>query len=107
MEEKIVRILETADLSGFTELLQWDSIKRYVVALTDNLYRTPALLAAQAEFYGKFFNNLTIWWRFDPERKAVLVDIGTSTDCLEEARRLKRLYNQRSFRDTVEKRNIS
>lgn len=107
MEEKIVRILETADLSGFTELLQWDSIRRYVVAFTDNVEPTTELLAEQAEVYAQQYDNLTIWWRFDHKQKKIFVDIGTSTASLEEAYRLKLRYNQRVIRDTLDEREIT
>lgn len=107
MEEKIVRILNWADLSGFTELLQWDFIRRYVVAFTDNVEPTTEFLAEQAKAYAQQYDNLTIWWRFDHKQEKDFVDIGTSTASLEEAYRLKLLYNQRAIRDTLEEREIT
>jgi len=106
MEEKIVRILDWADLFGFTELLQWDFIRRYVVAFTDNVERTTELLAKQAEAYAKQYDNLTIWWRFDHKQEKVLVDIGTSTASLKEAYRLKLRYNQRAIRELLKRERL-
>lgn len=105
MEDKIACILQTADLSWFTELLQWKRIKRYVVGFTNNLEWSIPLLAAQAEFFWQSYKNLTIWWRRNPRRK-VLVDIGTSTDSLKVAFKLKRRYKQDAIRDTLEGRDI-
>jgi len=50
-EKRIARILANADLTGFTELLSGDRIRRYVVAFTDNGERSIDLLAAQARFF--------------------------------------------------------
>jgi hypothetical protein len=50
-EKRIAGILSDANLSGFTELLKGDRIKRYVVAFTDNGERSIGLLAAQARFF--------------------------------------------------------
>jgi len=51
MEEKISSILMKVEPSGFTELLQGDRLKRYVVAFTNNIECTTYLLACQARFY--------------------------------------------------------
>lgn len=106
MEEKISSILMKVEPSGFTELLQGDRLKRYVVAFTNNIECTTYLLACQARFYWAVFNNLTIGWRTTPQGQ-IMIDIGTSTDDLREALELKRLYAQQAIRDTVLEEEIT
>lgn len=100
MEDKILSILASADHSGFTELLQGDRLKRYVVAFTNNTEYALDLLACQARFYWAVFNNLTIGWRTTPQGQ-IMIDIGTSTDDLHEALELRRLHHQQAVRDRV------
>ena len=83
MEDKISSILMKVDPSGFTELLQGERLKRYVVAFTNNVECTTDLLACQARFYWAVFTNLTIGWRTTPQGQ-IMIDIGTSTDNLHE-----------------------
>lgn len=104
-EDKILSILASADHSGFTELLHGDSLNRYVVAFTNNTEYALDLLACQARFFWAVFTNLTIGWRTTPQGQ-IMIDIGTSTDNLQEALELKRLHNQQAVWDTVLKIDI-
>ncbi len=98
MEEKISSILATVDHSGFTELLQGDRLKRYVVAFTNNTDYAVDQLVCQARFFWAVFDNLTIGWRTTPQGQ-IMIDIGTSTDDLQEALELKMLFNQQAIYD--------
>lgn len=97
---EIGAILKRVNLNWFTELLYGERVCRYVVGLTNNTERSIELLEEQIEGFQVFFDNLTIGWRCDPKGK-LFIDIGTSTDSLEEARRLQKHYNQQAIRDSL------
>lgn len=105
LDRKIEQVLKKADLTGFTELLAWDRLHRYVVWLTDNKEWTLDLLLAQSWSALFLFNNVTIGGWTNPHWD-VLIDIGTSTDDLQIAKSLQKRFNQQCIRDTVENKEI-
>lgn len=103
--EKVAKILESTDLTWFTELIKGHSLKRYVVAFTHNHLRSIELLESQIDQYSKSYDNITIGWRTDHHWE-VFIDIWTTTDSLIEARRLQKRYNQLAIRDSVAGREL-
>lgn len=101
-QKRIEQILETADLLGFTTLLSWWPLKRYVVAFTHNANVSSDVLAVQYWFHSQFYDIITLWWRLNSQTDIAYIDIGTSTDSLEEAQRLQKQYNQMCIRDRQE-----
>lgn len=95
--EELAAILELQDLSGFTEFLIGPK-RRYVVACTHNVVWSHALLSEQIWLYAQVYETITIWWRTDKDEN-VIVDIGTATDDLHEAIRLRDKYNQKAIYD--------
>lgn len=106
VQERIVKILQTADLAGFTTLLSWWPLKRYVVAFTHNANVSMEILAVQSLFYSQMYETITLWWRMDKQTDIVYIDVGTSTDSLQEAQALQKQYNQLCIRDSQEQCEI-
>ena len=102
MQERIESILAVADLSGFTELLSGWPLKRYVIAFTDNVNVSSDMLTCQYWFYVQFYDTITLWWRKNSQTNMAYIDIGTSTDSLNEAKALQKRYNQKCIRDNRE-----
>ena len=105
-QERIEQILKTADLTGFTVLLSWWHLKRYVVAFTHNANVSSDVLAVQYWFHSQFYGTITLWWRLNSQTDIAYIDIGTSADSLKEAQRLQKLHNQLCIRDTRENTEI-
>ena len=105
MEGKLKGILANADLSWFTYPVLGDSLRRYVVAFTDNQVWSVELLVAQAVLDAWRFWQVTIGWRISPEER-IVIDIGTSTDDLAQAIRLGKAYDQKAIREREEKQEI-
>jgi hypothetical protein len=99
MEREIALILEQENPSWFTRLLKGDCLHRYVVAFTHNVKWSLKTLDYQQQFFWLSFDNLTIWWRADPQGKSI-VDIGTSTDNFRLAWAYKTHYNQEAIWDS-------
>ena len=105
LKGRINHILSVSDLSWFTEQLVGECEWRYVVAMTDNHSWTVDLLVAQASIAVTKHWEATIWG-WTSQDGAVIVDIGITTDNLDEAMRLGKIYSQRAVRDTTEKKEI-
>lgn len=105
LDRKIETVLKNADLQGFTELLIWDRLHRYVVWLIDNKEWTLNLLVAQSWSALGVFNSVTIGGWTNPHWD-ILIDIGTSTDDLQLAKSLQKRFNQQCIRDTIENKEI-
>lgn len=106
MQERIESILAVADLSGFTKLLSGWPLKRYVVAFTHNVNVSSELLTYQYWYYVQFYDPITLWWRVNSQANESEIDIGTSTDNLNEAKALQKQYSQKCIRDSREKIEI-
>lgn len=102
--EELGNILADVDLLWFTYYLKGEP-KRYVVAVTSNKERSLELLASQANYYDQFFDTLTLGWRTTPDW-AVMIDIGTATDDLNEALELWRKYLQYAVHDSLKGKDI-
>jgi len=102
---EIGRILNRVNLNWFTVSISGEPLRRYVVAFTNNTQRNLILLWAQIVDAQMSYDNVTLGWRMDRQNQ-LFVDIGTSTDSLEEARRLQKQYNQQAIRDTRQQKEI-
>ena len=97
---ELVDILMSNEPKGFTHYLYWPE-KRYVIWLTNNIDRSYGLLLEQIELYKSRFKIITLGGRQDPKRSKFVVDIGTATNDLVEAKKRCVLYKQDCIRDSV------
>lgn len=105
MKERITSTLSEAKLDGFTQLLYWKGLHRYIVGMTNNHTRTIDLLYAQAMNAVKLHHHATLGCRKTPGWTR-MIDIGTSTDDLSEAMWLWQVYNQQAIWDFDENKEI-
>jgi hypothetical protein len=77
---------------GFTLPLKWEK-KRYIIALTNNTW-TLDIKKLTSQYNSFNYNNLNVWGWLDKNTLQYYIDISTSLDSLEEARKLWKLYKQ-------------
>jgi hypothetical protein len=102
---EIGRILRRVNLNWFTVSISGKPLRRYVVAFTNNTKRNLILLWAQIVDAQTSYDNVTLGWRIDHQMQ-LFVDVGTSTDSLDEARKLQKQHNQQAIRDTRKQEEI-
>lgn len=101
IENKIEEALLTSDLDWFTKSIKGE-LKRYVVWLTNNIFywnwRIADTLVKQVESFD-CLDNITIWGWLNKIDNITYIDIWTTTDDLEVALALAKLFNQKAIFD--------
>lgn len=104
VKNKIQSILQSVDLTGFTQQIDGWKTKRYIVAFTNNATRSIEKLCKQISQHS-VFDWLTIGGRTDTDW-SVYIDVGTSTNELSQAQAIGNKYGQQAIRDNHEQREI-
>lgn len=101
---ELKNLLSNVTIQGFTHYLKGEP-QRFVIALTDNATFTFDWLQEQIEYYGSYWDTLTVGWRRSPTWD-IYIDIGTATDDRATAKQLGLRYRQAEIRDSILEESI-
>ena len=98
MLETITKILEeNMNSDWFTTPVKWE-LKRYIVALTDNVNPTLELLEKQIESFSQL-ENINLWGWINIKDDIKYIDISTSFKHEWDARFFGTIFNQKAIFD--------
>lgn len=103
---RISQVLASFQKEGFTTKIKGKHLRRFVVGLTMNSNPNIFTLVNQTNRFGKLFDNITVGGWLDTETNIRYIDIGTTTNDIDQAKKLGKQYGQIAIWDNLEKKEI-